>query len=238
MSDKTDEILGIIDGGLQSSSEPGFGDDYRRDRCVRCQRNDPADDGDLCDGCRAFLLDDSDEDPKNETAWHMPRLESLEIGPVDVSNREFRWAAPRTDHHAWGVARDIAEAESRRDRNPYGASLGPPMHFEFTGVRIVRLDEGGNPVCEPVPISGVSGDFVIMDDIVDNAERSYRSAWQVQSVGASVAALREALLEAREVLEDLFAEAVRRVRHGSASVCPVHGETRGGTCLRCARRRH
>lgn len=30
---------------------------------------------------------------------------------------------------------------------------------------------------------------------------------------------------------------VNRIRHGAASVCPRHGETRGGTCMKCARRR-
>lgn len=30
---------------------------------------------------------------------------------------------------------------------------------------------------------------------------------------------------------------VNRLRHGTAATCPRHGETRGGTCMRCARGR-
>lgn len=63
MSRKIDDILAVIDAGLQSSNEHGYGDDDFPDWCARCQRHAPADDGDLCAGCRAFLLEDTDVDP-------------------------------------------------------------------------------------------------------------------------------------------------------------------------------
>jgi len=56
----TDRILSVIDGGLQSSSETGSGIDLHPDLCARCQCHDSAEGGDLCAGCRAFLLGDSD----------------------------------------------------------------------------------------------------------------------------------------------------------------------------------
>lgn len=56
-----------IDAGLQESTEHGFGEgdwpwspgDVKV--CVRCRG--PLEDGDVCAGCRAFLLEDSDTDP-------------------------------------------------------------------------------------------------------------------------------------------------------------------------------
>lgn len=38
-----------------------------------------------------------------------------------------------------------------------------------------------------------------------------------------------------EIQEAAAAPDLNRRRHGSASWCPKHGETRGGTCFRCAR---
>jgi hypothetical protein len=57
-----DRILGVIDAGLQSTTEDSYGTDHLPDRCARCQRHEPGV-GDLCTGCRAFLLEDSDDDP-------------------------------------------------------------------------------------------------------------------------------------------------------------------------------
>jgi hypothetical protein len=64
MSDATDRILDIIDGGLQSSIEHGFRVDNSPNACIRCLKTEPAEGGDLCRGCRAFLLGDSRVDPK------------------------------------------------------------------------------------------------------------------------------------------------------------------------------
>lgn len=60
----TDRILELIDAGLQSSDEHGYGHD-NRGLCARCQRQKPAE-GEFCAGCRSFLLEDSDEDPTGE----------------------------------------------------------------------------------------------------------------------------------------------------------------------------
>lgn len=62
MSERIDDILDLIDGGLQTSPEHGYGRDHT-DLCARCQHHDPAEGGDLCEGCRAFLLGDTDDDP-------------------------------------------------------------------------------------------------------------------------------------------------------------------------------
>lgn len=67
---KVDEILHTIDAGLQSTAEASYGEtpyDGARpadsDRlCIRC--DDPVGpDGEICPGCRTFLLGDTDTDP-------------------------------------------------------------------------------------------------------------------------------------------------------------------------------
>lgn len=60
---RIDDILDVIDGGLQSSHERGYSYD-NPSRCARCQTEDPVEGGDMCAGCRAFLLGDSNVDPK------------------------------------------------------------------------------------------------------------------------------------------------------------------------------
>lgn len=58
-----DKALAALDVGLQSSTEWGCGMGVP-DRCARCQRAEPVKGGDLCGGCREFLLGDSAIDPK------------------------------------------------------------------------------------------------------------------------------------------------------------------------------
>lgn len=64
MADTVDRILDALDVGLQASRETGYGTDRGGDRCARCQQTEPDGDGDLCAPCRAFLLGDTDDDPK------------------------------------------------------------------------------------------------------------------------------------------------------------------------------
>ena len=59
-----DRALAAIDGGLQSSSEHGYGTDHAPDQCARCLLHPPVGDGSLCAGCRSYLLGDTDTDPR------------------------------------------------------------------------------------------------------------------------------------------------------------------------------
>lgn len=75
MSDATaDRILSLIDAGLQSSDETGYGTDRAPDStlCARCQLTEPVEGGDLCLVCRAFLLGDSDQDPTTRSPHGFP----------------------------------------------------------------------------------------------------------------------------------------------------------------------
>lgn len=80
-----DEILGIIDGGLQSSGEPSYGP-LDRSRCWRCTFYPPEDgsSSELCTGCRVFLLGDG-PDPRDE----IPAGVFLSEADLEVIARAF-----------------------------------------------------------------------------------------------------------------------------------------------------
>lgn len=98
MSDRADRILDLIDTGLQHSHEPAM-PLAPAGRCTRCQHH-PADvDSDFCDGCRAFLLGDSDQDP-TQRAQQPGSLYSISVH-VDVDEIQRAWRrAARTNR--WG----------------------------------------------------------------------------------------------------------------------------------------
>lgn len=68
MSDRLERVLNALDAGDQSSAETSYGTDLDPTRCARCQHHDPAPQGDLCGGCRTFLLGDTDDDPRADPA--------------------------------------------------------------------------------------------------------------------------------------------------------------------------
>lgn len=105
MSAEVDRILDILDVGLQTSAEHGYGTDRDAGQCARCQCHEPMPDGDLCAGCRAFLLGDSDDDP-TIPVWVVP----TERPP-----------------NLWSACLDRA----MRDAPPNGGSLGiePAAHL-------------------------------------------------------------------------------------------------------------
>ena len=123
MSGTVDRILDVLDVGLQTSTETGYGTDHDAERCARCQRHDPAEGGDLCPGCRAFLLGDSDDDP---TASQMGRVvvhgyNGETVVDVDLQTLR-RWAGTislgATAEQAAAAIRRVADAcaDDARDR--------------------------------------------------------------------------------------------------------------------------
>lgn len=63
---RVDAILDLLDVGIQTSAERGYPEHHLIDgRCARCCMN-AAQDGDMCSDCRAFLLGDSDTDPRSQ----------------------------------------------------------------------------------------------------------------------------------------------------------------------------
>jgi hypothetical protein len=98
-----DRILEAIDVGLQRES----GADYAASvgdpsMCARCQRHEPSD-GEMCSGCRAFLLGDSDEDPARRRVWMPdvtapilpPRMDTWRAAADPPTLHETLWQARR-----------------------------------------------------------------------------------------------------------------------------------------------
>lgn len=88
MSDRLDRVLRAIDSGLQSSGETGH--TFDAGGCARCQRVMPVTDGgDLCPGCKAFLLGDGPE-PVSAVAVSMLTQEDVDAAAAvftDVAHR-------------------------------------------------------------------------------------------------------------------------------------------------------
>lgn len=112
MTDHVDEILELIDGGLQRSSEPSYGP-IDRSKCWRCSFH-PAEldaSAGLCSGCRAFLLDEG-PDPKLSlplgAIFSEADLEAIAaaIGAlVEAIRPALEWLADRLS----GIVADLVE---------------------------------------------------------------------------------------------------------------------------------
>lgn len=80
-----DRILDLIDAGLAEVPAPVYG---RSDVCGRCGKH-PAD-GEMCIGCRAFVLGDSDADPgaRDITAERFDQLRRQSITVTVTADTE------------------------------------------------------------------------------------------------------------------------------------------------------
>jgi hypothetical protein len=122
VSDEVDRILDILDVGLQTSAEHGYGTDDRNGLCARCQRNDPMPEGDLCAGCRAFLLGDSDDDPAqrraNRSAFPIwPRAMSAAMS-AEAFGASLRRASEMMGPAATAIGRAVLDEALRRHVEP------------------------------------------------------------------------------------------------------------------------
>lgn len=142
MTDHVDEILALIDGGLQRSSEPSYGPIGDRSKCWRCSFY-PAEldaSAGLCVGCRAFLLDEA-PDPK----LSLPLGELFSGADVEAIAAAFaalleairpalEWLAERLS----GIVADLAEVFAGLvklfDRPPDRGRI-PPLPRDLRGLR-------------------------------------------------------------------------------------------------------
>lgn len=148
MSDSIDKILDTIDAGLQSSPEIGYGHtDTSRNFCARCQLNEPVEGGDLCIGCRRFLLGDSDEDPKTvrpkpdfSTGIVLTAAEVAGMSPLPVERVVRDHLLRRCHYHLLGnPAFGRAYDEFRRR---YGGVRGEITQFVMRHTDISSRQEG------------------------------------------------------------------------------------------------
>lgn len=112
---RIDQILGVIDGHAQSTTEPGFRDDedgevFDSAWCARCLGEPKAEGGEMCEGCRAFLLGDSDHDPAADEPEH-PLVAYSRAGMPYCSG----WPIPRENFAELAGSGRPREAASRLD---------------------------------------------------------------------------------------------------------------------------
>lgn len=177
---RPDDILDLIDAGLQSSTEHGYGTDPNPDLCARRCGNKPAD-GDLCAGCRAFLLGDSDEDPKPLPPGVDPAdVEWLQsVAAVAECDQEVTWEAIQAlrdryrDRHV-PLRQSPLDARWRFFGGPLDGQLRampgrPPFYAPVPVEMTWRLDEpvsDDTTTPDPTPIP-VAGDMRVTDDLDD-----------------------------------------------------------------------
>jgi hypothetical protein len=215
-----DTILDLIDGGLQRSDEPSYGTDHSPSRCARCQRHAPVDGGDFCDGCRAFLLEDTDEDPRQPIRGlsgdqaiydECPAYTGYGalfrhmLGPVAQTGNTYL--------HRLEPGGAVTEVEGRVERI-VGQVDGYTVSYDMTPVLRAR-----EAILEPYTraINLVTRALATID------VEPLRSALRGIAGDACIEPEPDTTLNLR--------------RHGLAATCPRHGPTRGGTCLKCARGR-
>jgi hypothetical protein len=108
-----DKVLELLDDALQHSSEHGYGTDASSELCARCQKNTLAPEADLCSECRAFLLGDTDTDPKYQQFQTHVRLYTRPPWPPITRNNTLRdatWTvAPLPENPVPFVTRTISD---------------------------------------------------------------------------------------------------------------------------------
>lgn len=168
-----DDILDVIDAGLQSSAEGGM-DVGDPELCVRCQATAPVVDGDLCVGCRAFLLDDSDVDPARRDRWALDEQAAFTEGEFaqllydrisDVyAEQSQRNAAP--DAQAWMTATDdqwrTPEIPDRFSLGTAWANEGDTVTIGGTYYTVTEVHQGATGITMTVaPIDRLSHGWTV-----------------------------------------------------------------------------
>lgn len=178
MSRNLDRALEVLDVGAQGSDEPSYGYD-NPDACARCQGEPPVD-GDLCPGCRAFLLGDSDDDPVSGRPAYRPGVTYapgvefsgvpidfdgvepplsatlLSVGPLEVSDTPRNAGYTLVDLD--GAFQRAVAAEMQRlstellNRTLYGNPDGPPAESRLTGLGAIIENEDRSTWLNPPPI--------------------------------------------------------------------------------------
>jgi hypothetical protein len=156
VSRNLERALEALDVGAQGSDEPSYGYDNPH-ACARCQEEPPVD-GDLCPGCRAFLLGDSDDDPVSGRPAYRPGVTyapGVEFSGVPI---DFDGIDPRIQNRVPSAFQRAVEAEMQRlstellNRTLYGNPDGPPAESRLTGLGAIIENEDRSTWLNPPPI--------------------------------------------------------------------------------------
>jgi hypothetical protein len=212
---KPQDIINLIDVGLQTPApDPTYGEvsPINRETCARCPRP-PADESEFCLGCRAYLLGDREEDPREGAAqggW-------LVSEPAREMARSVSVLMTRESIEEGLQLVHLCE-------NPCCVN---PDHLEPTGttaareMAVLRLQALARRAMRQV----VSGDALPLERARETRDRATRrTPFEANTRVYYVPSIR---------MTDEMHQAISDYDHHhvnvSAGVCPDHGET----CLRC-----
>lgn len=172
--DKIDEILSVIDTGLQSTGEASYGEtpydgaQTGAPTCIRCSRDLDPDAGEICSACRAYLLGDTETDPAG-TGPHELDAVALQMalanaGTVGSSLEEF---AARVEELARTLAdalRPITEIVLALPEQTRALVLGErePTDDEIDRL-VVNLNRARIVLETPPGVSVEVGDAIVVD---------------------------------------------------------------------------
>lgn len=128
---------------------------------------------------------------------------------------------------AMGYRTNLMKAEVRRQMEHL------PEHQADPCAEVTR-----RPASEVFAVIGRSA-IAVLKDFEKAAEQVAtalsKSSQEIKGLQASMTVIDEAMWN--RCVTPSEDDSTRRLRHGNAADCPRHGPTRGGTCLKCARRR-
>lgn len=133
---RADDILTLIDNGLQTSSEHGYS--FDNGRCVRCQKAAPAESSAWCEGCRAFLLtEELDPEPSPERDLIVDTRDGgvLLIPCALVTEAELRTAMGFDDPYREGEDDMVDALRYMFERTPVALADPSPTCAEHTIAR-------------------------------------------------------------------------------------------------------
>jgi hypothetical protein len=109
---RVDDVLAALDVGLQRpGAEYGYGADAGPDRCARCLGARDRPDGDLCAGCRSYLLGDSDNDPRRKHFVDRTGIALMEqrLRRAGDAARDLAESIEQVNHDTTRSARSLSE---------------------------------------------------------------------------------------------------------------------------------
>lgn len=231
---RADDIVALIDNGLQSSDEHGYGLD--NGRCVRCQRREPAESSAWCEPCRTFLLSEEEQPAEqlNSFASYLAGRAALPVPDVTPRNRFEMFAEQFPPGAEWGLLTPRTNREDQSLRFEQAGWARPERLRGFPSTLVI-FDDPTPPVFDP-PYRTTDNDMV---DALAQALTAIVEAGGVivhRMTELLATAPLHQLVEYGKAMQAEMSPTADRDRPGRprrVPVCPVHGEE--GQCRRCQR---
>lgn len=212
MNDRVDRILELLDNSLQQTTEAEYSSDYFPDRCARCQRGVPVEGGDMCQGCREFLLGDTDLDPVAQRFVYT------------VDTDDMSWSTERAPRQP------IMVEYTRTQFTPEQVARFQEAYQRAWQQLLERMRVALGPAVEQLRVLSLQLARTFGHDDASGAHAA------LEALEQAMRGEEPDLVELPGTPPSPRNRAEARGRARSGQVCPTHGqELRGGQCSRCAR---